>query len=159
MRTVQQEFCRQAWTHESHGQSRAEWRAALPMHPLPTKLRQEIPTRPACSASSHYWRWKEICLWGMRQNVRPDSTIFHSFHWICVHLHSFANNSILQTHIRGVHENTSVYICEICAKSFKSKSLFERHGLLHSNVEQPRIQCHICNQWYVQCGVYAVNMT
>lgn len=58
------------------------------MHALPPKLRQEISTRPACSTSTHYWGWEEICMRRMRQNVRFISTIIsflvNEFIFFCI---------------------------------------------------------------------------
>lgn len=61
--------------------------------------------------------------------------------------HRFANNSILQTHRRGVHENSNVHMCEVCAKTFKSKLYFEQHRLEHKAEKRPKVQCDICKVW------------
>lgn len=63
------------------------------------------------------------------------------------HYFRFASNSILQTHIRGVHENRNAHMCDICAKTFKSKLFFEQHCLEHSDVRRPKVQCTLCRVW------------
>lgn len=58
------------------------------------------------------------------------------------------SKSILTSHIRGVHENAYVQICDVCAKVFKSKKILESHRELHFVTDvKPRLQCSICGSW------------
>ncbi|GAB0100288.1 transcription factor grauzone-like [Sergentomyia squamirostris] len=61
---------------------------------------------------------------------------------------AFALATILVQHVRRVHENACVNVCEICAKVFRSKNLFEKHVQEHSAGGLPRVPCNICGKTF-----------
>lgn len=60
---------------------------------------------------------------------------------------SFLTKSVLANHIRGVHENAFAHMCHICAKTFKSKQVYELHQRAHMEQAPPKLQCTICGSW------------
>lgn len=61
---------------------------------------------------------------------------------------SFVTKSVLANHIRGVHENAFAHMCHICAKTFKSKQVYDLHlQHEHLDTEPPKLQCSICGNW------------
>lgn len=55
---------------------------------------------------------------------------------------------ILTSHIRGVHQNAYLQICDICARVFKSKQVFEFHRDSNCGTDmQRKSQCNICGAW------------
>lgn len=69
-----------------------------------------------------------------------------------IEIHKFLSgryglNSVLQAHIRNVHQNASRHVCDICAKVFKAKQQCQRHRLEHFTVDKPKVQCTMCEAW------------
>lgn len=63
---------------------------------------------------------------------------------------SFATSSQLNVHTKSRHLPPELYICEVCAKHFKTRSQFEKHRLEHSeSYQEIRQQCKICSKWLV----------
>lgn len=61
--------------------------------------------------------------------------------------YSYTQKGTLYMHIRTVHERTSdPYMCEICAKPFKTKDAFLTHQVNHMETPPPRIACPICGK-------------
>lgn len=61
---------------------------------------------------------------------------------------TFISQSLLAHHIRQIHDKVYTCICDICAKSFKTKMHFLSHyKLVHSAPELIRVQCLICMKW------------
>uniref|UniRef100_A0A1B0CLJ7 Putative transcription factor grauzone-like protein n=1 Tax=Lutzomyia longipalpis TaxID=7200 RepID=A0A1B0CLJ7_LUTLO len=61
---------------------------------------------------------------------------------------AFALATILVQHVRRVHENAHVQVCEICAKVFRCKNIFEKHMLEHNNQLKPTIPCTVCGKMF-----------
>lgn len=61
---------------------------------------------------------------------------------------AFALATILVQHIKRVHENAHVRVCEICAKVFRCKNIFEKHVLEHKNQLKPTIPCTVCGKMF-----------
>ncbi|XP_053687995.1 transcription factor grauzone-like [Sabethes cyaneus] len=60
----------------------------------------------------------------------------------------FANTSLLNVHMRLRHQPAKMLICDVCAKSFKVSSQFEKHRKEHDiTFQQVRMQCKICLKW------------
>lgn len=60
----------------------------------------------------------------------------------------FINAAVLKNHIRLVHENEFIQVCDICAKVFKNKAIYEQHyKLIHCENTTPPVQCKICGSW------------
>lgn len=53
---------------------------------------------------------------------------------------------MLQDHVDGVHNNQQ-YVCEICAKSFKSKAWFKIHVREHKTTIDSKVRCDKCERW------------
>lgn len=62
---------------------------------------------------------------------------------------SFVNKYVLATHISRVHDNAFALMCHVCAKTFKSKTVFDQHHRdEHSaGLATPKLQCNICGNW------------
>lgn len=54
----------------------------------------------------------------------------------------FSSKPSLTNHIHYIHQNTETYVCEICAKTFRTKALLKLHSDTHNN---DRIRCNVCN--------------
>lgn len=97
-----------------------------------------------CDECGKKFRSKSYIFQHMKQghlDVKP----FECPHLNC--LSKFKQESLLTTHIRGVHENAFKDICPICAKVFKSKNQCEKHQQLeHSDKKLPRVECHLCGE-------------
>jgi hypothetical protein len=88
--------------------------------------------------------WKMVSKIGTKKLICQKKTSKHAMFF----LFSFASQSILNTHIRGVHEGAYMHVCEVCAKVFKSKMFFEKHKMdVHMNIQVPKIQCQLCGSW------------
>ncbi|GAB0100286.1 hypothetical protein DMENIID0001_162990 [Sergentomyia squamirostris] len=61
---------------------------------------------------------------------------------------AFALATILVQHVRRAHENSCVNVCDICAKVFRCKNLFEKHVQEHSAGGLPRVPCEICGKTF-----------
>lgn len=62
--------------------------------------------------------------------------------------YSFMSKSVLRIHIRGVHQFAYAHICDICAKVFKSKQVFELHRESKCGTDvKLKSQCDICGAW------------
>lgn len=60
----------------------------------------------------------------------------------------FAIKSILDAHIRNVHQNLNVQICDVCAVVFKNKYTLKQHKIdVHGDNSQPKLQCDLCGSW------------
>ncbi|KAJ6641728.1 1,5-anhydro-D-fructose reductase [Pseudolycoriella hygida] len=60
---------------------------------------------------------------------------------------NFVSKSVLASHIRGVHEFAFAHVCDICARVFKSKHVFQNHMQEHSTITRPKMQCNVCGAW------------
>lgn len=60
---------------------------------------------------------------------------------------SFVSKAVLASHIRGVHEFAFAHVCDICARVFKSKHVFQNHMQEHSTTTRPKMQCNVCGAW------------
>lgn len=59
-----------------------------------------------------------------------------------------ATESKLLQHVRVTHERIYACICDICAKTFPTKTIFLYHYKnVHGSVEANRQQCPICKKW------------
>lgn len=64
----------------------------------------------------------------------------------------YPNYSALTAHMRSKH-SSDIYMCEICAKTYKTKESYLMHVKSHSE-KAPKFQCSLCNQKYTtQAGV------
>lgn len=64
-------------------------------------------------------------------------------------LFSYSSALLLKCHIRQSHETLRNYVCELCARQFKSKQILRYHFTSeHSSEPEPRVQCDICGNWY-----------
>uniref|UniRef100_A0A1B0CLJ8 Putative transcription factor grauzone-like protein n=1 Tax=Lutzomyia longipalpis TaxID=7200 RepID=A0A1B0CLJ8_LUTLO len=61
---------------------------------------------------------------------------------------AFALASILVQHVRRVHENSCVSVCEVCAKIFRCKNLFKQHVAEHTSQNEPRVPCTVCGKMF-----------
>ena len=62
----------------------------------------------------------------------------------------FPKEFLLRNHKRVVHEAvySQTFICDFCAKVFKSKITFNRHrNEEHLGIKSPKIQCQLCGAW------------
>ncbi|XP_053659259.1 zinc finger protein 808-like [Anopheles marshallii] len=62
---------------------------------------------------------------------------------------SFTTATVLKSHQQTFHGGGFNWICDICAKGFNGRTLFENHRLTHS-VEGKTLlkhQCELCNKW------------
>lgn len=50
----------------------------------------------------------------------------------------------LKHHIASVHERAYLAVCEICAKTFKTKQGFREHLLTHNDTDETRVECAYC---------------
>lgn len=58
----------------------------------------------------------------------------------------FGYETGLLLHKQRVHDNNRPHLCDLCAKSFKSRCDMERHkAQIHGNVK--REQCPECGKW------------
>lgn len=55
----------------------------------------------------------------------------------------FVSNSSLSLHTRNIHENTESFVCDICAKIFRTRALLRLHSETH--ITTGRIKCNVCN--------------
>uniref|UniRef100_A0A1Q3F543 C2H2-type domain-containing protein n=1 Tax=Culex tarsalis TaxID=7177 RepID=A0A1Q3F543_CULTA len=61
---------------------------------------------------------------------------------------AFATNAKLNVHVKLRHQPPKIHVCQVCAKSFKSKVQFDRHCKEHDESHQEiRLQCKICSKW------------
>lgn len=70
-----------------------------------------------------------------------DFNYFNFFHG-----HRFSCASNLNSHIRNIHENTNGYVCHICAKMLRTKTLLRFHSDTH--LPSQRLKCN-----HVTCNV------
>uniref|UniRef100_A0A1B0CLJ2 Putative transcription factor grauzone-like protein n=1 Tax=Lutzomyia longipalpis TaxID=7200 RepID=A0A1B0CLJ2_LUTLO len=61
---------------------------------------------------------------------------------------AFALANMLVSHIRRVHENACISICDICAKVYRHKYLFEKHMMEHRNELKPNVPCPVCGKLF-----------
>lgn len=61
---------------------------------------------------------------------------------------AFMTLPLLQNHVRNVHENKYVRICDICAKVYRNQDCFNRHQLEHAGIRPEKVECKICNKFY-----------
>lgn len=57
-----------------------------------------------------------------------------------------------------IHSKEKHFVCEICAKSFSSKSNLQSHMTHHSGKNQPRVQCNYCHLWYKNMDTLRTHM-
>ncbi|XP_063702483.1 uncharacterized protein LOC134832401 [Culicoides brevitarsis] len=61
----------------------------------------------------------------------------------------------LEKHMEQVHLNKNLYVCDICAKVYKTKSQYRYHyTTAHTEAaKQPKVQCDICEKFFLneQC--------
>lgn len=62
-------------------------------------------------------------------------------------LFSFKLDVTLRAHMLNIHKRTFEQICEICAKTFKTKQGFRDHLLTHNDTLATRVQCSYCGAW------------
>uniref|UniRef100_A0A182MX22 C2H2-type domain-containing protein n=1 Tax=Anopheles culicifacies TaxID=139723 RepID=A0A182MX22_9DIPT len=62
---------------------------------------------------------------------------------------SFTTATVLKCHQQTFHGGGFNWICDICAKGFNSRPLFENHRLTHSTEGKSQLkhQCEQCNKW------------
>lgn len=61
---------------------------------------------------------------------------------------AFATTAKLNVHFKLRHQPPKIHVCDVCAKSFKSKVQFDRHCKEHDESHQEvRLQCKICSKW------------
>lgn len=61
---------------------------------------------------------------------------------------AYATASLLNAHVKSKHLPPELFICEVCAKNFKSRYQFEKHRLEHNeSYQEIRLQCKICSKW------------
>ncbi|XP_065084572.1 transcription factor grauzone-like isoform X1 [Ochlerotatus camptorhynchus] len=61
---------------------------------------------------------------------------------------AYATASLLNAHVKSKHLPVELYICEVCAKNFKSRYQFEKHRMEHNeSYQEIRLQCKICSKW------------
>ncbi|XP_059609050.1 transcription factor grauzone-like [Phlebotomus argentipes] len=61
---------------------------------------------------------------------------------------AFVTSHVLTEHVRRKHENSRNLVCEICAKVYRTKSLFEKHMAEHKSQLKPTIPCPICRKMF-----------
>uniref|UniRef100_A0A1B0CLJ1 Putative transcription factor grauzone-like protein n=1 Tax=Lutzomyia longipalpis TaxID=7200 RepID=A0A1B0CLJ1_LUTLO len=61
---------------------------------------------------------------------------------------AFALANMLVSHIRRVHENACISICDICAKVYRDKFLFKKHMMEHRNELKPNVPCPVCGKLF-----------
>lgn len=62
---------------------------------------------------------------------------------------SFTSQKFRTIHVKQVHERKFRRVCYICAKDCSTGNALQRHLLEeHSGVEQPRVNCHVCDKSY-----------
>lgn len=84
----------------------------------------------------------------MNQNILPYNTLVSIIISAYLFFVRFSYESGLVVHKQRVHENIRRHLCDICAKSFNSRSDMERHKeQIHGNVK--REQCNECGKWLV----------
>lgn len=59
---------------------------------------------------------------------------------------SFNHKPSLYAHIKTVHEQPTSHMCEICARTFKTREGFQSHKISHMEKPPPRVSCHICGK-------------
>jgi len=61
---------------------------------------------------------------------------------------SFSSKGKCNTHFRVVHDKQNSYVCDICARVFKSRIVFDRHhNEIHLGIKPQKIQCQVCGAW------------
>uniref|UniRef100_A0A182R7H7 C2H2-type domain-containing protein n=1 Tax=Anopheles funestus TaxID=62324 RepID=A0A182R7H7_ANOFN len=62
---------------------------------------------------------------------------------------SFTTATVLKSHQQTFHGGGFNWICDICAKGFNGRTLFENHRLTHSieGKTQLKHQCELCKKW------------
>ncbi|KAL9699410.1 hypothetical protein quinque_002851 [Culex quinquefasciatus] len=61
---------------------------------------------------------------------------------------AFATTAKLNVHLKLRHQPQKIHVCDVCAKSFKSKVQFDRHCKEHDeSYQEVRLQCKICSKW------------
>lgn len=53
----------------------------------------------------------------------------------------------LRVHVRSVHDNVCNYVCDICAKQFRSPSAYKYHTDLVHSKKNISVQCDQCGRW------------
>lgn len=84
---------------------------------------------------------KYLLLGSIGQNL-----IFHLFFPFL----RFLSKNNLQIHVKNVHENTYLRVCEVCGKEFRSKMSFDVHMMSHAATGKPTEQCEECGQIILQ---------
>lgn len=59
---------------------------------------------------------------------------------------SFHSASLRAEHVRRMHEEVRLFVCETCAKCFKTKQNMKQHQLIHA--DNPKVRCEICRKVY-----------
>lgn len=59
----------------------------------------------------------------------------------------FISKFLLVQHMRHVHIKPNPYVCDICAKIYKSKTQFlYHHNTVHRETPEPKVKCKICDR-------------
>lgn len=62
----------------------------------------------------------------------------------------FTSKYKLEQHMKQVHLNMNLYVCEICAKVYKTKTQYRyHHTTAHCAEPQPKAQCPLCKNFYL----------
>lgn len=61
-----------------------------------------------------------------------------------MHPFRFGSNTLLFNHIRSVHMEMYIRICDKCGKKSRCREDFERHMLTHKGVPASTVTCDIC---------------
>ena len=58
---------------------------------------------------------------------------------------TFSHKSVLEKHVKKIHENIKSYKCNLCEKTFGGRSHFETHvKIVHENIKA--YDCNTCNK-------------
>lgn len=58
---------------------------------------------------------------------------------------SYASKYVLNSHMKHAHGEPKDFICEVCAKVFKTRDGLKYHMVKHMEKKPPRVHCEICD--------------
>lgn len=62
----------------------------------------------------------------------------------------FMSKYKLERHMEQVHLNLHLFVCDICAKVYKTKSQYRYHyTTAHPSEPQPKVQCKLCEKFFL----------